>query len=74
MTQNFITLNVLNIREMTNRKIIHLAALDTNNVVMVMAAMVVTQSIITFTLIAVDPDQDPLLDKKIQITIDAGQS
>jgi len=47
--------------------------LDTNNVVMVMAAMVVTQSIITFTLIAVDPDQDPLLDKKIQITIDAGQ-
>ncbi len=59
---------------MTNRKIIHLAAFDTNNVMVMMAAMVVAQGIIALTLIPVDPDQDSLFDKKVQIAIDAGQS
>ena len=59
---------------MTDRKIIDLAALNTNNMVVMMTAVIVTQGIITLSFVAVDPDQDPLFDKKIKITIDAGKS
>jgi hypothetical protein len=73
MAQDLIAFDILDIRENTNREIIHLAAFNTNNVVVMMPAMIMAQGIITLTFIPVNPDQYPLLDKKVQIAVDAGQ-